>query len=442
MRQRSRVIKQESRDWSYERTDWSGGTCANGLNPPTASTYAGVQLSEYVSEFMEDFETPDFHHIKARGGIINSPMNSRKVHVESSAHYYDRAYTGQVWACTPNRWMDDFKQTISGSCDHQALLVAKDHEDFIPLVKSDSSLSTMKAKAITQAWGNIDHSEFLALVSAAELGKTVDGLFMLLKQVKKITTRVARLDNKMFKSTKGEIKMSDLRDIYMQARYGLRPLYYEIRGLLKSIETDLGLEQTRFTFRGHESSLDDVSREIEYLMAASWYGFKQHDTLYQTAHLETNVRAGVLTELDQLTANKLMGISNIAESALELVPYSFIAGWFANVASYISSWAPNVGSKTLASWVTVDQTLSQTTTVGPTRIEYTPPSNTTRATNVSCTKSGWFSQITRTYSREPEPSRPVLPRFDVRLDPLKLLDLGIIGFGIHKNAKLARRLRL
>jgi len=446
MRLRTSTLVNKTRVWQHDSIAETGGDCTDAPVQQATVTVTGNQSSEYHYESMEDVETANFYKIRANGGIVNSPMVKTVIVSESLPALINQGYTGWSYGCVPDPfWYNSYNYSRSGTFDPVKFFTDKGIEYFIPN-DDQNDVERLKSLAITDAWARIGHHEVMTLVSGAELGKTVDGITGLLKKVLRITTSVKRKDLKGFRNSMGDLKrdvsFDDLSDIYMQARYGLRPLYYELRGLLKAMKTDLSLPGgNRFTFRGHSSDSFTGSSESEHLIASSSFNYQAYVTLYKTMSLDTNVRAGVLTELDQLTANKLGGVSLIAESAFELVPYSFIAGWFCNVAQLISSWAPNMGSRTLASWVTVDETMTQSTTVGGTRIVYNPTSSK-KATDAYYNITGQFSKTTYVKSRTPEPSRPILPVFRLNLDPLKLLDLGFIGRGLLKNAKYAKQLRL
>jgi hypothetical protein len=107
----------------------------------------------------------------------------------------------------------------------------------------------------------------------------------------------------------------------------------------------------------------------------------------------------------------------------ELTPFSFIADWFFNIGQTISSWTPNPGVKELASWVT---------TVEEDFCEITSPAFA-RTYDVYTYEDSYsgsgikMSKKVKTITRTPSPTKSIMPRFKLKLNAFKLLDLAIIG---------------
>lgn len=217
----------------------------------------------------------------------------------------------------------------------------------------------------------------------------------------------------------------------MEVRYGLRPLYYDILGVMKLTQEPSGL---RTTFRGHESDSNSVSD--------SWTGpctlANTYITVNRKSSISLDIRAGVLTEGFDQTLWRRMGVSLIAESAWELVPFSFIADWFGNFGSLISSWVPKPGIVEKASWFTAETAIHQTVSVSLAGTYNQQLSFNFRRGSVSKieTESSGFSgmnyKFTSYKTRYPNPPRPSLPHISVNLNPQKLLDLASIGRNITK----------
>jgi hypothetical protein len=144
---------------------------------------------------------------------------------------------------------------------------------------------------------------------------------------------------------------------------------------------------------------EDVNRKIEY---------------------EVSARAGVLCDvtIDELT---IFGVDQLAESLWELIPFSFIVDWFANVGDTIAALTPDAGVKQRASWVTVRENITALNSSGQIRNNATWPTST-----VSCGAFEWGYKE-QVLERFVDPSVSTWPQSKLRLDGFKLLDLGIIA---------------
>ena len=154
------------------------------------------------------------------------------------------------------------------------------------------------------------------------------------------------------------------------------------------------------------------------------------------------MRAGVLTKLDLLTNANIYGLQNLGETAWELVPFSFIVDWFTNVGATIGSWTPNIGYEILASWVTTEIVQTQTSTVSSLGIENSSPVTGYRTDNPVWSMTGSHNKISRSYLREINPPRGILPRLNVNLSAWKILDLGIIANSLRQESGRLKKLRI
>lgn len=439
--------------------DGSGnGSCTADPMYRTFASVSGTLLKQYHSVTMDDFVTPDFRRQSARGRIINLPMEKTETIKEYFPGTIDRVSGIENLGCTPQRWYLYSTRNQIGPMDSYAFITK--YMTIQPYA-SEPGLSANKEQAlrelaITDAYASIGNSDVMALVALAEAGKTVDGLkstflrvnrilFKLVKGAKRLKQKQVKTEaNKLWldkRLKKDLVYLSkEMKDLYMEARYGLRPLYYDLKGLVKVLTKPNQLAFDRLTFRGRQDwgdSNDD--RVVKRILYESDY--LDHDvTFIRSTKVDLSVRAGVLTSFKDLGLAQAFGLDLLAESAWELVRLSFVLDWFLNVGKLISSWTPNYGFKALASWVTVRKTVTKTITIGDTVI--TPRVYASvRPCNYHTFYSGGILECTSVYKRIPNPSRPVLPHFNVKLDALKLVDLAIIlsqTLGLSKTVKNLR----
>lgn len=412
------------------------GTCTTPLvmGTPTKTTSTFTPTS--VVKTMTDVETVGFYGLRRSGMIINSPMTAIHTVIDMTPVNIDMSYVIQQYTCTPKRWIDLLYEYHYGQSSFAAIGL---NHTTAP-VFTPSEIEANRELAITKAHANIDVSELNALVFIAEFPKSIKGLTstfrgvnQVLKQVRKNEKRILR--GKLPKST----EKLNLADLYMEARYNLRPMYYDTVGILKALRRK-GTRTDRQTFRSRHSIVKEEKLPIK-LQMLSW-STQMVIYLIGERHnsVESTVRAGVLCKLDEL-AGQAWGIDQVAQAAWDLVPFSFIVDWFINVGDTISSWAPKLGTTILASWIVDTLVTTQSINVSGAEIWLGTPGATYRVTGTQANFSGSSTRVVSQKDRLPNFARPVIPNVSVKLDSLKLLDLAVIT-GLIKSGRDVRSYRV
>lgn len=432
IRERSEVFSNTSTvtQYVYERSG-AVGTCT--LSPTgmiTITNTPGSALAEYKYREMQDIVIPDFYRRRSNGEVFNNPMtsvNSQETRVPAT---WEIKYSAKKYGCTPARWY---------VYQHFRRYGLNPLGSYLTIPDDEINVDSLKDQVVSKSWANIGNEEVLAIVAAAEFDKTVVGLTDLFKQVFGIISSTRRKE--WLLKRKGK-KLSDVKkaitELYMNARYNLRPIYYDTKGLIKVIKHEFK-QIDRQTFRSNlcdEVVATDV-QDVNLYGPGDWGHVKVSAARMSKKAVE--VRAGVLTayELDDLA--ELMGVHAGFQTAFELIPFSFIAGWFLNVGDVLCSLQPQTRFRPLTSWVTTKIVETQTITPYALQADFWPISSAYQIYNTSATCSlGNSSKIVTTVIREPSPQRPLVPRFRLRLDPLKILDLAIITRKIRRSAKIFR----
>jgi hypothetical protein len=141
----------------------------------------------------------------------------------------------------------------------------------------------------------------------------------------------------------------------MEFRYALRPLVYDAKQVVAALSGDELPDVGRQTFRGYKEDFGSTVENGVLLYSDAGtrvYGRQEASTVFQ-------VRAGVLTTIEAISKLNVWGLDSIAESAWELMPYSFILDWFFDIGETLASWTPEMGVKKLASWVVTEVTTTQ-----------------------------------------------------------------------------------
>jgi len=434
VRTRTRVPVNVETARHYEHQIYYPGTIA------TLPLYSNVQwnedcISHLRTEEMTDTVTPQFDVLSGRGKIINSPMSSHKVEVNRPEMSIEGFVRQELY--TSGKWYTRLLGEGFGD------VIAKNLVDS-SLFRSPGDISDdiarIKSQAVTKAWANIDSSEIYALVSVMESGKTVEGiadsarrLVKFLRNVKRLQlkdlakySRARKAARKSFRQIKDELTLSSLADRWMEIRYGWRPLYYDVRGAVNAFQKEF--QDLRQTFRGTASDTFDFGSDSINVGASfnqPWAGI--YANVARSVSTEVTCRAGVLCDVD-LDNMDPWGFSKVPESALDLVPYSFVFGWFFNIADTLSAWTPNLGFKARASWVVTSVVTTQVSLVSGFTATKDSDTSTKRYTvDVGGTQGKTFTRVEETKTREPDPALAILPTLNVRINTAKLTDLVIMA---------------
>lgn len=402
----------------------TAGTCTS-VTPGSLNTQVkknvAVANTLSIQENMTDVITPEFKKLSGQGQIFNNPMTKFRCeeHVDICSLTLDYGIDMYL-ACAPAKWVyyRDYRYVW-----HKSIT------SLVPYISVESYAEDLQVKidqAVAKAHSNIGMDKVLAIAMAAELGKTVSGLAYILKKVFKIYRSVKRAE---LRKLAKELSFSELQEIYMNARYNLRPLAYDVAGMI-AVFNDVPLPG-RQTFRATTDLLDSSFNSGTYV----WLSNSNLDltsAYTQRVYLDVLVRAGVLTQVETVTQAQLLGLDKLIETGWELVHFSFIIDWFLNVGDIIGAWTPNFGFKTLTSWVTINILLTQQVTLSsPILLEKTVSGQRIHSSNVSF-EGGDALCITNTIERKPDPTRPIIPSFDISLDKWKILDLAIISKKLFK----------
>lgn len=390
------------------RTHTSGTTqtyeCPNGkinadgsFSAPT-SIWKTYSIPRYTYDCMNDVVTPHFHRLKNRGIIINNPMDKTVIVEDISATPFI-----QRWATTTGGgyWYNGIV-SFTYAANSNAYLTG-----------SSIDVDRLKDIAVTSAWSKMDRSEIAALATAAEGRETIGSLISIMKRVVNVTRAIRKLN---VRALKKEIKPKELANRYLEARYALRPMYYDAKGVMAAWYQ--AAVPTRQTYRGYATDSVTSIANDQVLYQSQYSKIVGTKTVSRTVE----VRSGVLAKVEDVSRAMAWGLDQPFEAIWELIPYSFIVDWFFNVGKTIASWTPNVGLKELASWCVVNDTTLQSIT--GTGIPLYPNTNILYR---ELEFSGYRSRSVSSKTRIVSPTRSFVPSFTVRLDALKLLDLVLIA---------------
>jgi hypothetical protein len=147
---------------------------------------------------------------------------------------------------------------------------------------------------------------------------------------------------------------------YLAYRYGLKPLMSDLVGVVEGLQKAVG--RVRQTSRG-SSSLSIAKSEFS---SGGWGGACTFDKLY-THREDLIVRAMSLDEFEaSVASNAGFTAKGLLTLPWELLPYSFVVDWFANIGDFVGSLVPSFGYSQLGSCLVLDNKLVTEYRIGTT----------------------------------------------------------------------------
>lgn len=377
--------------WTVTVFDSTGRQTNKYFNP-------GVTDSVTYSEQMWDIPTPGYRKKSREGKIVNSPMR-REIRTSNLPPTVVDSRTV---------YNDGGSATVKG---------------IQPLHYPDFSLETSQVSidtAITQAYANITANEQNALLWLGEFRETIDMFHSMGQSLLKLIRSTAKQRKRYLE---GKLSVSEAQELTLMLLYGLLPLSSSIeqwqKGLLKHKPAG------RNTARGFNTFTD--SKTISY--DAGDANFKIQVT--GTERLETNIRAGVLydVELPDFPVLTAVDVKSVVSTLYALSRLSFVLEWFINVGSTLTAWSPSLGTRELSAWVVVEEkfNLSFHNTWSP-KLEPHEISQTTTGSS-----SGNVLKVVKRRIPIDRSDLNVLPRLDINLNLDKIFALMLLFLKAKKS---------
>lgn len=398
----------------------ASGSCANPFlwTRNTALDINGSYVESSKVETFDDVVVVGFERRRDHGEIFMNPMNRVITEIRREPVLYDEMYsTWRTLTCgtSPNLYYPTAYYTGSHIYGTGSPTTFLPYESYPTTPTLDPV--TVRELATTAAYANANESELLILEPIAESKETIHSL---LKMAGRIIRLIAKVRKSAWKAVWKEFTPKQLSDRWMEGRYMIRPLIYDIAALMRVIENHSKPKRQRQTYRGSNSSSASNESVIKTFTRSGGY------EIYSKYRTERTVsaRAGVLCQVEEVEYISKLGLDQPVSTLWELVPCSFVVDWFCNLGKVIGSWEPKLGITGLASWVTVSDAVVKTKVIDHVNDLYVRvPSTYERYVNIS---GGKCTTTTTTITRLPNPNKPITPHIKVRLDLAKLLDLVIM----------------
>lgn len=383
---------------------------------------------QYTYKIMNDHVVPGFYARMSRGEIISNPMD--QVHTV-------RPYAFPAMFTLYGRWdkpnsghyiVQDTGEASAyslGCSDANGLVLNQPTTTW-----TQASEDSLVASVTAEAWARIAQAPLSAWVTVGEWNETLRLIQDILSKIRGIllvyrygSVKKARSYYRR-KARKGEVQRSlkSWAQVWLTARYGIRPLVYDLCNALEALRKYGAKNRIRFHASGTNEWVTTSAASQQMTYRTFW--------LYQlqtTRTVKVQVRAGVLTEpmFESAGVLDLIGLGEVIKAAWDLVPYSFVIDWFSNIGNVLVSYAPSGLAMPLTSWAVV--TRMDTT-------ERKVLSNSWQQLPVyagSYSRTSWSggygspaaTNIVKTQYRLIEPHRVATPNLRVRLSVLNAVDL-------------------
>jgi hypothetical protein len=240
-----------------------------------------------------------------------------------------------------------------------------------------------------------------------------DGLTFLaeLRQVASMFRRIGPRIIEILRTAKKAWKQEQYRglwksfDDYLQARYGWRVLLYDMQDLYRLVKTFD--EEKRTRVKDRSIATRDIETEVVNISTGGHVLTKTHTSTYAIS-----CRGGLICDFmpAKISINPFI-------TAWELIPYSFVIDWFVGVGRALAALSLTAISQKTAAYHGFRIDVGKLTTVSPSAGDSTWQNGFHSNFDSVVVTEKW------THIQRQPSSIPLLPRLDVRLDFLKVLDL-------------------
>jgi len=295
-----------------------------------------------------DVITPRFAKRSREGELITNPFRRR--HEIQNTYGVFCAGKSNTNSCSSPVKQQSFDVTGPEAYWRRDLLVSDHRVKPVPLLTSAEFADAISV-ASTQAWDEANQHTADVLVDIAEMRQLLRMLRDPIQSTSSLLKKI-QLGKRGVKDLTSQDAIDYANKLWLQYRFGIRPLVSTVNGVVKALGNFR--KKKRITSRGK------YNLKKEQLFTGNVPGGIFSFGYTEQATDEYFVRTGlVIEEITSLSQELGVDASGMLALPWELVPFSFVADWFANVNDFLGALVPYLTKDPLASWTTT--TRRQTT---------------------------------------------------------------------------------
>jgi len=392
-RTRTQTLSSKTYNWSFTKTAGGSGT--------TSGSYTDSETIE-----TRDTETPGWRKLINDGQIVNNDYWSQTIKESSSGP--TNFYVSQTNVIGGLAYTYEGDRTPYYWCNS------------VPFLDTSINVTNLRNRVISGLFAKANDPDALALVMLAEAQKTSSMILTILERVRFYTKTYNKRKQRIIRRFGSIGKASAaLASLWLEYRYGIRPLAFEMKNLVEAIQNTGSLKRATIRYGGNEFETDNDIADSG--LVSSNYSLD----IARSCSFAVSITGGALLDINgpvKRTFADTAGLDNILSTSWELVPYSFVIDWFCNMGDVIASWEPT-GARLLTSWLSLKGQKIALNKLGSDPYDLAHETRPWEVEAYALAIGDPYVMRTTTYrEREADPSKPILPAIDVNLDLGKILD--------------------
>lgn len=347
---RYRTRDRRSTTYGTLRTENLVKAACNSTLPTWIKNWEGTYAVKSGSYFsMADAVVKGYNKRSQRGEVFFNPMRSASYTIDAGYGGGGALMRPSSQTCSaPNSYYMDFRTIQSGVSESRIVMPTSNLElDFngqvvVPTsIVSNDDIRKLHVESSTQCLADRGTSDSNQWEAVAELNKSLAMASQAASQIEEFTRKKGALLKKAKAAS----------NLYLLYRYGLTPLMASLQTATEGMLKAEG--KIRQTSRGSAST----SKTVTSSTTASPYGAYRLDVLVTTTETY-KVRTTSLDEMFASMANNIGFTSKgLMQLPWELLPYSFVVDWFANIGDVYAASLPTFGLNGLGSCTVVERNI-------------------------------------------------------------------------------------
>lgn len=330
-------------------------------------------VTHYGYDVMSDVVVKNFRQLQADGKFVFNPCSH--LVIDGDFEYDEKLGAGIPSLFTPiqavnspvvfcDQWINisyNLSHNLVNPKPHLCGFSATEIQDILDACTLKSVESNTAGVSMSYAKSEFTNADLDLLITAVEGPETFMTIFRLVLKARDIlksikTGKWKQYAPKLWKKLKRQGVSVSLynsakysADIWLEMRYAIRPIYYDIVGLLKVLSDQKPLISDYKTFRGFNAEDGYNEHQIVGLTGQDQPG----DIVAFNAY-SVEARSGILADVLLSSSNvQRLGLGSIGSLVWDALTLSFVVGWFVDVGQLLYDFNASAMFSERARWTTV-----------------------------------------------------------------------------------------